>query len=85
MSQSEVPCVVLTLKLKHSTAIPPNPHERTLNKDFETRYGQVHLREDASQAAARIVRRRYRRAVVPSFVATSFSWNWNPAFLPYIP
>jgi len=32
------------------------PHERTLNKDFETHFGQVHLREDASQAAARIVR-----------------------------
>jgi hypothetical protein len=32
------------------------PHERTLNKDFETHFGQVHLRDDASQAAARIVR-----------------------------
>jgi len=56
MSQSKVFGVVLTSKLKHSTAIPPIRHERTLNKDFETHFGQVHLREDASQAAARIVR-----------------------------
>jgi hypothetical protein len=56
MSQSEVPGVVLTLKLKHSTAIPPIRMERILNKDFETHFDQVHLREDASQAAARIVR-----------------------------
>jgi hypothetical protein len=32
------------------------PHERTLTKDFEAHFGAVHIREDASQAAARIVR-----------------------------
>jgi hypothetical protein len=32
------------------------PHEPTLKKDFEAHFGRAHIREDASQAGARIVR-----------------------------
>jgi hypothetical protein len=56
MSQSEVPCVVLDFKTEAFDSDSTYPHEPTLNQDFETHFGQVHLREVASQAAARIVR-----------------------------
>jgi hypothetical protein len=35
---------------------PTYLHERTLNKDFEAHFGAVHIREDSSQAALRVVR-----------------------------
>jgi hypothetical protein len=52
--------VAPTLALKRFDGDSTYPHERTLIKDFEAHFGREHIREDASQAAARIVKEATR-------------------------